>query len=196
MPNKLFVSSNHDIHAYTDADEERVALIKGYYKGVSFELVTPPGNIERITKKLPHTYIADSLRRGISIKEQREFWTQTLNNYEFVYTDLMERQALKYLGKSVKIVIDDIIERTQISDDIKKGTIKAEDSTEYFISEWILGICLLVMLKVIDNKDETNGYLVFTAPRGILQTYDDIMLERTLAEVKKMERESEPTATP
>ncbi len=116
-----------------------------YYKGTTFPQYLEGENIAEDMKKYANEMIVEGLRNNVSLEEQKKDYKEQLDMIEGVMCEIIgnkstqkKKECEKYCNEIAEYLEQDI-------DDIN--------------SLWMLNICALLKLKVIED-DNMNGILV------------------------------------
>ena len=116
-----------------------------YYKGTTFPQFLEGENVADNMKKIANEMIVEGLRNNVSLEEQKEDYKEQLDMIEGVMYEIIgnkstqnKKECKKYLNKIAEYIGKPI---------------------EDIHSLWMLNICALLKLKVIED-DNMNGILV------------------------------------
>jgi hypothetical protein len=181
------VKGNSSVYAFNPAmaSEERVVVLRAFYKGTSFEMNVSEEDAKVLTKQMPTEYIVDCLRRGKTLPGLKTYWIHELDKYHAIYSRLMENDPLKYLGEPMSVIIKDIYAESMKYEDSELDIAESE-ILNWFSYKWFVGVGCLTKMGVIDEEDDDNGFTFLSAPKSLMALYDKVMEVRTMAEREKV----------
>jgi hypothetical protein len=181
------VKGKSSVYAFNPAmaSEERVVVLRAFYKGASFEVNVSEEEAKVLTKQMPTDYIVDCLRRGKTLPGLKTYWIHELDKYHAIYSRLMENDPLKYLAEPMSVIIKDIYAESRKYEDSEIDIAESE-VLNWFSYKWFVGVGCLTKMGVIDEEDDDNGFTFLSAPKSLMAMYDKVMEVRTMAEREKV----------
>lgn len=116
-----------------------------FYKGTTFPMFYQGKNVAEDMKKLANEMIIMGLRHNVSLEEQKKDYKEQLDMIEEVLCEIIGKKSTKDIKQCKKY--------------LKKIAEHFGKPIERIQSMWMLNICALLKLKVIED-DEMNGILV------------------------------------
>jgi hypothetical protein len=159
---------------------------------VSFEVGCSADECKRLTKTWVNEYMTNCLEAGKSLADLKKFWVAKMDMFVDIHNRKIEFDRYKYVGKPMEILVRDIMEDVWEIEEFNKAN-QPNDLVQWFLFKWIMGVGCLLKLKVIKDSDADNGFITFTGPESLLDSFDEFKREKAIAEVEAEKKESEPT---
>jgi hypothetical protein len=163
------------------ASEERIVLVRAFWKGASFEMSVNEIEAKTITQVMPKMYIEDCLRKGKTLPGLKAYWKHELDKYHAIYSRLIETDPTKYIAEPMEVIIRDMFAESRKYEDSEVNLPK-EDIMKWFCFKWFVGVGCMEKLGVIKPEDDDNGFTFLSGPKSLIEEYEKVVEEKTIAE--------------
>ena len=164
------------------ASEERIVLLRAFWKGASFEMSVSESEAKTISQVMPKMYIEDCLRKGKTIPGLKAYWKHELDKYHAIYARLIESDPTKYIAEPMEVIVKDMFAESQKYEDSEIKLPNDDDVMRWFSIKWFVGVGCMEKLGVIKPEDDDNGFTFLSGPKSLIEMYEKVVEAKALSE--------------